>query len=94
MNLDDLRRNRNLLFWALHTLGWSGYLITQYLGSVLYEKPVGFWKLVTAYRSAGRSARNYMELQTGNAMLKQEFEAADKKRAETAGTKKEYGPSF
>jgi ankyrin repeat protein len=44
--------------------------------------------------NSGRSARNYMELQTGNAMLKQEFEAADKKRAESAGTKKDYGPSF
>ncbi len=43
--------------------------------------------------NSGRSARNYMELQTGNAMLKQEFEVADKKRAE-AGTKKDYGPSF
>lgn len=43
--------------------------------------------------NSGRSARNYMELQNGNGMLKQEFDAADKKRAE-AGTKKEYGPSF
>lgn len=44
--------------------------------------------------NSGRSARNYMELQNGNGMLKMEFEAADKKRAETAGTKKDYGPSF
>ena len=44
--------------------------------------------------NSGRSARNYMELQNGNGMLRQEFEAADKKRAETAGTKKNYGPSF
>ena len=39
MTLDDLRRNRNLLFWGLHTLGWSAYLITQYMGALLYEKP-------------------------------------------------------
>ena len=39
MTLDDLRRNRNRLFWALHTLGWSAYFITQYVGALLYEKP-------------------------------------------------------
>ncbi|MFM7403824.1 MAG: ankyrin repeat domain-containing protein [Erythrobacter sp.] len=43
--------------------------------------------------NSGRSARNYMELQSGNTLLKQEFAAADAKRAET-GTKKGYGPSF
>jgi ankyrin repeat protein len=43
--------------------------------------------------NSGRSARDYMLLQNGNAQLKQEFENADKKRAE-AGTKKDYGPSF
>jgi hypothetical protein len=43
--------------------------------------------------NSGRSARDYMELQNGNTLLKQEFAAADAKRAE-AGTKKDYGPSF
>lgn len=43
--------------------------------------------------NSGRSARNYMELMSGNTLMKQEFENADKKRAE-AGTKKDYGPSF
>jgi hypothetical protein len=43
--------------------------------------------------NSGRSARDYMELQSGNTLLKQEFAAADAKRAE-AGTKKDYGPSF
>jgi uncharacterized protein len=43
--------------------------------------------------NSGRSARNYMELQNGNTLMKQEFAAADAKRAE-AGTKKDYGPSF
>lgn len=43
--------------------------------------------------NSGRSARNYMELQAGNSMLKQEFADADAKRAK-AGTKKDYGPSF
>ena len=53
MTLDDLRRNRNLLFWALHTLGWSAYLITQYLGSVLYEKPTSYIKVVLAAAAGG-----------------------------------------
>lgn len=43
--------------------------------------------------NSGRSARNYMELQNGNTLLKQEFTNADAKRA-AAGTKKNYGPSF
>lgn len=43
--------------------------------------------------NSGRSARDYMELMSGNTLMKQEFDAADKKRAE-AGTKKDYGPSF
>jgi ankyrin repeat protein len=43
--------------------------------------------------NSGRSARDYMELQSGNTLLQQEFANADAKRA-AAGTKSEYGPSF
>ncbi len=43
--------------------------------------------------NSGRSARNYMELQAGNDIIRQVFADADAKRAE-AGTKKDYGPSF
>lgn len=43
--------------------------------------------------NSGRSARDYMQVQAGNVLMKQEFEAADKKRAEK-GTPKNYGPSF
>lgn len=44
--------------------------------------------------NSGRSARDYMTLiGSANTLMKQEFEAADKKRA-AAGTKKDYGPSF
>jgi uncharacterized protein len=43
--------------------------------------------------NSGRSARDYMELMSGNTLLKQEFTNADAKRAE-AGTKRNYGPSF
>jgi ankyrin repeat protein len=43
--------------------------------------------------NSGRSARQYMELMNGNALMKQVFEEADAKRA---GKKPErrYGPSF
>lgn len=43
--------------------------------------------------NSGRSARDYMQVQAGNVLMKQEFEAADKKRSEK-GTPKNYGPSF
>jgi uncharacterized protein len=43
--------------------------------------------------NSGRSARDYMMVQAGNTMMKQEFETADKKRTEK-GTVKNYGPSF
>ena len=43
--------------------------------------------------NSGRSARDYMQVQAGNVLMKQEFEAADKKRA-GKGTVKNYGPSF
>lgn len=43
--------------------------------------------------NSGRSARNYIELMSGNTLLQQEFANADAKRSE-AGTKRDYGPSF
>ncbi|WP_291133057.1 ankyrin repeat domain-containing protein [Erythrobacter sp.] len=43
--------------------------------------------------NSGRSARDYMELQRGNSLMRAEFEAADKAR-EGEGTKQQYGPSF
>lgn len=43
--------------------------------------------------NSGRSARDYMELMSGNSLMKQEFDNADTKRA-AAGTKRDYGPSF
>jgi signal transduction histidine kinase len=53
VTLDDLRRNRNLLFWGLHTLGWSAYLITQYMGAVLYERPTSYIKVILAAAASG-----------------------------------------
>ena len=53
MTLEDLRRNRNLLFWGLHTLGWSAYLITQYMGALLYERPSSYIKVIVAAAASG-----------------------------------------
>ena len=48
--LEPLRRNRNLLFWTLHSLGWVAYGLTQYVGFLLYEKSPG-WIWVVAITS-------------------------------------------
>ena len=46
MNLDRLRRNRNLLFWGLHTLGWGAYGLALYIGSGIYMKDPGYEKVI------------------------------------------------
>ena len=43
--------------------------------------------------NSGRSARDYVDLMSGNTLLLQEFANADAKRA-AAGTKRDYGPSL
>jgi len=43
--------------------------------------------------NSGRSARDYMELQRGNSLMRAEFDAADEAREEE-GTNEQYGPSF
>ena len=53
MTLSDLRHNRNLLFWGLHSLGWSAFLIAQYIGALLYEKPAGHIKAVVVMALSG-----------------------------------------
>jgi hypothetical protein len=53
VTLEDLRRNRNLLFWALHILGWSAYLIAQYVGALLYDKPAGHIKVILIMAGSG-----------------------------------------
>jgi hypothetical protein len=48
-----LRKNRNLLFWSLHAMGWSAYGIAQYLGAVLYGKPVAYMKVIVIAAVSG-----------------------------------------
>lgn len=53
MDLIQLKRNRNLLFWSLHVLGWSGYGFSQYLGATLYGKPVAYAKFIAVAAVSG-----------------------------------------
>ncbi len=53
MDLTQLKRNRNLLFWSLHVLGWSGYGFSQYLGATLYGKPVAYTKFIAVAAVSG-----------------------------------------
>ncbi|HEY5808625.1 MAG TPA: histidine kinase [Povalibacter sp.] len=41
-----LSKNRDLVFWSLHAIGWSGYAIAQYLGSLLYGKAATYQKII------------------------------------------------
>lgn len=43
--------------------------------------------------NSGRSARDYMELMSGNSLLKREFDLADADRSERPA-QRQYGPSF
>lgn len=53
MDLAQLKQNRNLLFWSLHILGWSGYGISQYLGAMLYGKPVAYVQYIAIAAVSG-----------------------------------------
>ena len=53
MNLDLLRGNRNLLFWALHTLGWCAYGLAQFVGSAVYGKEPGYVQVIAIASLAG-----------------------------------------
>jgi LytS/YehU family sensor histidine kinase len=53
MNLDLLRGNRNLLFWGLHTLGWTAYGFAQFVGSAVYGKEPGYALVIVIAVVAG-----------------------------------------
>jgi len=53
MNLDLPRGNRNLLFWGLHTLGWSAYGLSQFVGSVVYGREPGYVQVIAIAAAAG-----------------------------------------
>jgi two-component system, LytTR family, sensor kinase len=50
----QLKRNRDLMFWSLHAIGWSAYGISHYLGTLLYDKaPINYHKVIIAASIAG-----------------------------------------
>lgn len=53
LTLDQLRSNRNALFWILHAGGWSAYAITQHFGALLYEKPAGIHIVILIAAASG-----------------------------------------
>ncbi len=53
MNLELLRGNRNLLFWGLHTLGWSAYGLAQFVGSAVYGKEPGYVQVIAIAAASG-----------------------------------------
>lgn len=53
MDLTQLTRNRNLLFWSLHFLGWSAYGFSQYVGALLFGKPVEYTKYIAIAALSG-----------------------------------------
>ena len=53
MNLDRLRKNRDLLFWGLHALGWGTYGLAQYVGAAVYETKPGYVEVVIIAAASG-----------------------------------------
>ena len=39
MTFDELFRDRGRFFWILNVAGWSGYVVTAYIGLLAHEKP-------------------------------------------------------
>jgi two-component system, LytTR family, sensor kinase len=50
---EQLRTNRNFLFWSLHAGGWAAYGLTQYFGALLYEKPASYARVIAVSAIGG-----------------------------------------
>src|SRR6202050_751706 len=53
MTLDQLRSNRNALFWSLHAAGWGAYAISQYFGALLQAQPVAYQQVIAISAISG-----------------------------------------
>ncbi len=53
MTLNELIRDRGRLFWVLNIAGWSGYVLTAYLGALAHEKPDSYIAVILAMAVAG-----------------------------------------
>ncbi len=53
MTLNELIRDRGRFFWILNVVGWSGYVLTAYLGALAHEKPDAYIAVILAMAVAG-----------------------------------------
>ncbi len=62
MTLNELLRNRGRFFWMLNLAGWSGYVLTAYLGALAHEKPDAYFAVIVAMAVAGFLLTIFMRL--------------------------------
>ena len=53
MTLNELIRDRGRFFWILNIAGWSGYVLTAYLGALAHEKSDSYIAVIMATAAAG-----------------------------------------
>ena len=53
LTIDQLRSNRNVLFWSLHAAGWAAYGLTVYCGFLFYPQREGIGDVVGLAAAAG-----------------------------------------
>ena len=50
---EQLRTNRNVQFWSLHTAGWAVYGLSQFTGALMYEGSSSYGRLIAVSAIAG-----------------------------------------
>src|SRR5689334_376506 len=53
LTFDQLRSNRDALFWTLHAAGWGAYAMSQWFGALLIEKPFEYQLVIGIAGVAG-----------------------------------------
>ena len=53
LTLTQLRSNRNVLFWSLHSAGWLTYALTVYFGFLLDKPPAGIGPVIAIAAAGG-----------------------------------------
>jgi signal transduction histidine kinase len=53
VNVDQLFRDRNRLFWILNITGWTGYALAAWLGALAHEKPEAYFAVIAATAVSG-----------------------------------------
>lgn len=48
MRIADPQVKREVLFWSLHSLGWCGYGLSQYVGAMVFDRPIGYTHVTIA----------------------------------------------